>query len=177
MTEPGEIDWSVWNESLDLRERVGRHLAEHCPLSRWRVRLYRWAGMKLGSGVAIGPGVSVDGYPRNITLEDSVEINRGVYFLAREQISIGRNTAVSPFVKILTSANPNARHNALGAVYPPTKKPVTIGADCWIGAGAILLPGVTVGAMSVVAAGAVVTQDVADHSLVGGVPARLLRRI
>ena len=56
-------------------------------------------------------------------------------------------------------------------------KPVVIGDDVWIGANAVVLPGVTIGNHSVVAAGAVVTKDVPDHTLVGGVPAKVIKNI
>ena len=56
-------------------------------------------------------------------------------------------------------------------------KPVTIGNDIWIGANAVILPGVSIGDHSVVAAGAVVTKDVPPHSLVAGVPARIIKQI
>lgn len=55
--------------------------------------------------------------------------------------------------------------------------PVTIGDDIWIGANAVILPGVSIGAHSVVAAGAVVTKDVPPHSLVAGVPAKIIKEI
>ena len=55
--------------------------------------------------------------------------------------------------------------------------PVNIGNDIWIGANAVVLPGVTIGDHSVVAAGAVVTKDVPSHSLVAGVPAKIIRQI
>ncbi len=55
--------------------------------------------------------------------------------------------------------------------------PVTIGDDIWIGANAVILPGVSIGHHSVIAAGAVVTKDVPPHSLVAGVPARIIRQI
>lgn len=56
-------------------------------------------------------------------------------------------------------------------------KPVIIGDDVWIGANAVVLPGVTIGRHCVVAAGAVVTKDVPDHSVVGGVPAKILKTL
>ena len=55
--------------------------------------------------------------------------------------------------------------------------PVTIGDDIWIGANAVILPGVTIGDHSVVAAGAVVTKDVPPHTLVGGVPAKIIKTL
>lgn len=56
-------------------------------------------------------------------------------------------------------------------------KPVVVGDDVWIGANAVVLPGVTIGSHCVVAAGAVVTKDVPDHTLVGGVPAKIIKNI
>lgn len=56
-------------------------------------------------------------------------------------------------------------------------KPVIIGDDVWIGANAVVLPGVTIGKHCVIAAGAVVTKDVPDHSVVGGVPAKILKTL
>ncbi|MDE7086145.1 MAG: acyltransferase [Prevotella sp.] len=56
-------------------------------------------------------------------------------------------------------------------------KPVIIGDDVWIGANAVVLPGVTIGRHCVVAAGAVVTKDVPDHSVVGGIPAKILKTL
>lgn len=56
-------------------------------------------------------------------------------------------------------------------------KPVVIGDDVWIGANAVILPGVTIGRHSVVAAGAVVTKDVPDYSLVAGIPAKVIKQL
>lgn len=58
-----------------------------------------------------------------------------------------------------------------------TRKPIAIGNDVWIGAGAIILAGVKVGDHSVIAAGAVVTEDVPERAVVGGVPARIIKRL
>jgi acetyltransferase-like isoleucine patch superfamily enzyme len=56
-------------------------------------------------------------------------------------------------------------------------KSIHIGKNVWLGAGAIILPGVTVGENSIVAAGAVVTKDVPSNTIVGGVPARVIKKI
>ncbi len=57
---------------------------------------------------------------------------------------------------------------------PWIERDVHIGADVWIGANAVVLPGITIGDHSIVAAGAIVTKDVAAYSVVGGVPARVI---
>jgi acetyltransferase-like isoleucine patch superfamily enzyme len=69
--------------------------------------------------------------------------------------------------------NPNTRIDEQGV----TTKAVVIGDDCWIGANAVILPGVTIGEHCVVAAGAVVTKDVEPNTVVGGVPAKVIRKI
>ena len=66
------------------------------------------------------------------------------------------------------------RERATGAEHG---EPITIGDDCWIGGGAVICPGVTIGDRCIVAAGAVVTKDVPDDSMVGGSPARIIRKL
>ena len=68
--------------------------------------------------------------------------------------------------------NPKGRREHLGIA-----KPVTIGNDVWIGGNVTILPGVNIGNNVVVAAGAVVTKDVPDNSLIGGVPAKIIREL
>ena len=100
-----------------------------------------------------------------------MNINSEVMLQAFENITIGKNSTLAYRVMINTSANPNAEYNELGKIYPPIYKEVHIGDNCWIGAGAIILPGVTIGNGSVIAAGAVVNKDVPDNVMVAGVPA------
>lgn len=70
-------------------------------------------------------------------------------------------------------SDPNKRIDEQGI----STTPVTIGDDIWIGANAVILPGVTIGNHSVIAAGAVVTKDVPPHSLAAGVPAKIIKTI
>lgn len=68
---------------------------------------------------------------------------------------------------------PNMEKTLLKSI-PDAGQDITIGADCWIASGAIIFGGVTIGDNSVVMAGAVVTRDVPENSVVGGVPARII---
>ena len=131
----------------------------------------------MGKDVRIGDSVSFCINPGNVILRDRVEVNYGVCFHAREKIIVGENTAISPFVKFITSQNPNALHNKLNKYYEPVKKPIMIGDNVWIGVGAVILPGVTIGEMSVIAAGAVVTRDVPAYTVVGGMPAKVIKHL
>ena len=69
--------------------------------------------------------------------------------------------------------NPDIRIDEQGV----STKPVVIGNDIWVGANAVILPGITIGDHSVIAAGAIVTKDVPPHSLVAGVPAKVIKQI
>lgn len=112
-----------------------------------------------------------------IVCADNVNINAEVMFIALRNISIGKNSTLAYRVMITTSANPNSTYNSLSTIYPPIEKEVVIGNNCWIGAGAIILPGVTIGNGSVVAAGAVVNRDVPDNVMVAGVPAQVKKHL
>lgn len=108
---------------------------------------------------------------------DNVNINAETMFVAIRDITIGNNSTIAYRVIITTSANPNAPYNKLCSIYEPKHEEIHIGNDCWIGAGAILLPGVRIGNGSVVAAGAVVNRDVPDNVMVAGCPAVIKKRL
>ena len=86
-----------------------------------------------------------------------------------DHVMIGPNTLITTVNHPLT---PMGRRRHLGIA-----KPVRIGNDVWIGGNVTILPGITIGNNVVVAAGAVVTKDIPDNTLVGGVPARKIRDI
>lgn len=116
-------------------------------------------------------GTKVYGDYHNIVLHKNCDVNYGCFLLAKARIEIGDNSALAYGVSIITSAYPNGEHNALSMLYPAKTAPVIIGKDCWVGANSTILPGVTIGDFSVVAAGSVVTKDVPSGVLVAGVPA------
>ena len=97
--------------------------------------------------------------------------------LAKDRIEIGENSTLAYGTTVLTSANPNGPKNKLSEIYPKKTAPVIIGKNVWVGANATILPGITIGEMSVVAAGAVVTKDVPPGVLVAGNPAIVKKKI
>lgn len=110
---------------------------------------------------------------RNIHVGDDFLANYNVTILDIMEVRIGNHVMIGPGTLISTvnhPLNPMGRRKHLGI-----GKPVTIGNDVWIGGNVTILPGVTIGNNVVVAAGAVVTKDVPDNTLVGGVPARKIR--
>ncbi len=109
----------------------------------------------------------------NITLGKNVFINSGCCFQDWGGITIGDGVLIGHNVVLATvnhALPPERRHDNIPA-------PVRIGANVWIGSNATVLPGVTVGENSVVAAGAVVTRDVPANAVVAGVPAKVIKEI
>ena len=114
-------------------------------------------------------------YPWKISIGHGVWINRGCEFYGsmlagNAKITIGDHSALGPRVRVLS-----ATHNYHQLTLPDEAASVTLGHHVWIGAGATILPGVTIGDGAVVAAGSVVTRDVAPFSIVTGNPARFLK--
>jgi acetyltransferase-like isoleucine patch superfamily enzyme len=111
--------------------------------------------------------------PRSkVVIEEGVAIAQFVQIWAHGGVRIGRNSLIAAHA-IITSSTHDYR--AVPIRSTRIDKPVDIGADVWIGSGAIIMPGVTIGDGAVVGAGAVVLQDVAPNAIVVGNPATLLK--
>jgi len=126
----------------------------------------------LGKGSVIRPPFYCD-YGYNIRIGPGCFLNHGCVLLDVMPIEIGAFCQLGPYVQLLTPDHPRDPHvRRQGA---ERADPIRIGENVWIGGGALVLPGVTIGRDAIVAAGAVVTRDVSPGSTVGGVPARPLR--
>ena len=112
-------------------------------------------------------------FGKNTRVGRGVFINFGCTFLDQGGITIEDGVFIAPDVKILTEGHPEepTRRRTL------VTKPVHVGRNVWIGAGATILPGVSIGENAIIAAGAVVSKDVEANMIVGGVPARPIRPI
>ncbi len=138
------------------------------PTNILRVTCYRAIfGMKLGKGAKIEAGCLILGGPRRITIGEGSVINRGVVLDGRFPLTIGANVSVSFQSVILT-----LEHDLQAADFRAVGAPVAIADRVFIGARAIVLPGVSIGEGAAVAAGAVVTRDVEPYAIVSGVPAK-----
>jgi maltose O-acetyltransferase len=124
---------------------------------------------EVGDGAVIRPPFHCDfGY--NIRLGQNVFLNFNCVILDVVAVTIGAGTQIGPAVQIYTADHP--RDPALRKTGAEFGRPVSIGQSVWIGGGAIILPGLTIGDHAVVGAGAVVTRDVPQGVTVFGNPAR-----
>lgn len=112
-------------------------------------------------------------HPECISFGNRVDVGENVIIRGGGGISIGNDVLIAAGAALVSEGHP---------VNPPrwgrnVSKPVRIGNEVWIGANAVVLPGVTIGDGSIVAAGAVVSRDVPGNVVVAGVPARVIRAI
>lgn len=112
-------------------------------------------------------------FGRHIRLGKNVFINTGVIMTDLGGITIDDNVLIAPRVNIVTVNHPENSKHRRGIIL----KPMHIKKNAWIGAGATILAGVTIGENAIVAAGSVVSKDVPDNMIVGGIPAKVIRAI
>lgn len=127
-----------------------------------------------GNDVAIRRGARFFGF-KNISIGNNVYVGENVYIYAFEgKVEIGNKVLIANGVTI-NSRNHNFKDKDTPIMYQGySASSVVIHSDVWIGAGAIILPGIVIGQGAVIAAGAVVSKDVPPYSVVGGVPARVI---
>ena len=131
-------------------------------------------GAKIGSRCTFYPGVWV-APGRNLVLGDDVDLALDVLLTTSGGVNIGSRTLVGYRAQILSANHiiPPDRGRIFGAGHE--KQPVVIGCDVWIGANCIILPGVSIGEGSVIAAGSVVSKDVPAFSIAAGIPAKVFQ--
>ncbi|REE97326.1 sugar O-acetyltransferase [Thermomonospora umbrina] len=128
----------------------------------------------VGAGVNIRPPLYVD-YGSYITIGSGTFANYGLTALDVAPITIGDDVQIGPNVQLLTPTHPldpEQRRAKLEAA-----EPIVVEDNVWLGGGAIVLAGVTIGVNSVIGAGAVVTKDVPPNVVAVGNPARVIRRL
>ncbi|NEC67356.1 acyltransferase [Streptomyces sp. SID9727] len=132
----------------------------------------------IGEQVTLTAGLMPDldlGPDPILTLGDGVVLGRGSHVVADTTVTIGADTYCGPYVYITsTNHSYDDPHQPVGKQWP-RMEPVSIGPGCWIGTGAVILPGARLGRNVVVAAGAVVRGEVPDRAVVAGAPARVVR--
>ena len=140
-------------------------------------------GLRFGDNVTVGKFAQIrptnqygGSIGQGLSIGNNSNIGPYSYVGCSGQISIGENVMISPRVSIYAE-----NHNFLDVEKPMkaqgvTRECVIIEDDCWIAANSVILAGVTVGAGSIVAAGSVVTKNVEPYSIVGGNPAKLIKK-
>ncbi|MFA6126996.1 MAG: acyltransferase [Bacteroidales bacterium] len=139
------------------------------------------AGVHLGDNVSILKGTIIEctGVMRNLgeglTIGNNVGIAQNGFIQVRGKVVIGDNVIFGPNVSVFSENHVFDNPDIPVSIQGETRKGVTIEEGAWIGTRAVILDGVTVGRNSIVAAGSIVTRDVPAYTVVGGVPAKVLR--
>ena len=172
-----------YRNRLSLWNRLGRALWNACWLvfCRWTPpgvgAFYAWRnfwlrvfGAKLGSRVHVYPSARI-WQPWNLAAGDGACIAAGAECYCADAITLGKGAIVSQNAYLCT-----ASHDIALETFDLKTAPVSVGANAWVASRAIVLPGVTLGEGAVVAAGAVVTKDVDPWTVVGGNPAKFIKK-
>lgn len=149
-------------------------LPRYRTLNALKTLYLRSFGAQIGHRVVYYPGISILS-GRKLVLGDDVDLATGVLVTTDGGVKIGDRTLVGYGTKILSR-----NHRILPLPEPiftsgHETRPVIIGADVWIGANCVILPGARIGDHAVVAAGSVVTKEVPPGAIVGGVPAKIMK--
>lgn len=132
--------------------------------------------IRIGCNTTIGPGVHLIPNGGRIEIGSNTDIGRGLLVISKGEVRIGNNVLIGPDCKIIAFDHSFSNGNIPIAKQQTVGRGVLIDDDVWFGANAVILDGVKIGKGAVVGAGAVVTKDVKPYTVVGGVPAKLIKR-
>jgi len=157
----------LYNYLLDFELMVLRWVS-HVPSHTFRKLFYTLAGMRIGSGSVVHMWANFF-EPSGISIGDDTIVGDHVFLDGRAALTIGNHVDIASSVMIY-----NSEHDLEKEDFSARVEPVVVGDYVFIGPRVIILPGVKVGKGAVLAAGAVVTKDVPEFSIVGGVPAKVI---
>lgn len=147
----------------------------HAPLAnRWKRAFMCWQGAQVGKNPKFFQGVWVVSC-ENLRIGDNVSVGRNVMIIALGGITIGNDVMLAHASQLLSAGHRIPEGCGSMRWAGPEMGPIVVQDNVWVGAQAILLPGVTIGEGAVVGAGAVVTKDVPPYTIVGGVPAQVIK--
>lgn len=155
------INW--W---LDLKLFFVHLISLHVPVYSVRKLVFRLVGVRIGKGTTIHMGCKFFD-PRGVSIGTDSKIGDRAFLDGRSALIIGDHVDIASEVMIY-----NSEHDIESGEFSAVEEPVEIGDYVFIGPRALILPGVKIGRGAVVAAGAVVTKEVPDFVVVGGVPAK-----
>jgi len=147
-----------------------------CP--KIKARFFRWAGVKVGEGVELFQGIKIQGIGE-LEIGDHAFIGNDVLFMLNEgsKIVVGSSCMVSSRSVLVTGFHETTPNGDRIMSHEGTSSTITIGRGTGISVSCTILPGVTIGEMALIAAGAAVAKDVAPYTLVGGCPAKFIRSL
>jgi acetyltransferase-like isoleucine patch superfamily enzyme len=158
----------LFNWVLDFELMILHWFSDHCPIWTIRRLFFLLAGIKIGRGSTIHMGTRFF-LPDGIQIGDDSIVGYRTFLDGRKTLIIGNHVDIASEVMIY-----NSEHDLESEKFDAIEAPVEIGDYVFIGPRAIILPGIKVGCGAVIAAGAVVTKDVPDFAIVGGVPAKII---
>lgn len=157
-----------YNWYLDFKLALIHFISEFVPLHTVRHIVFKLGGVKIGTGSTIHMGVRFF-EPKGVQIGEDTIVGYRSFLDGRETLKIGNHTDIASEVMIY-----NSEHNLESEGFEAISAKVEIGDYVFIGPRAIIMPGVKIGKGSVVAGGAVVTKDVPEFTIVGGVPAKII---
>jgi acetyltransferase-like isoleucine patch superfamily enzyme len=162
--------WEVINQAYKLTTRM--NTSPDLSFDEVRVLFEQLTGEAVHESFMLWPPFYTD-FGRNIRVGKNVFINHACTFMDRGGITIEDDVLIGPKVNLITTGHPISPANRKATI----SNPILIKKNVWLGAGATVTPGVTIGENSIVAAGAVVTKDVPANTIMGGVPAKVIKTI
>ncbi len=154
---------------VSFKNYIINHLIANFPIMKVRYFFFRLAKISIGKKTIINMNTYILG-SNNLEIGNMCHINQSCFLDARGGIKIGDNVSISHYVRLVTGS-----HNVQDAIFPVVLKPIVIEDSVWIGIGATVLQGVKIGRGAIICAGSVVTKDVPEFTIVGGVPARVIK--
>ena len=168
-------DESIMKEQLVCLEKLYDYNHTRPLEQEKRQSLLKDMFAEIGENCYIEPPFHSNWGGRNIHFGNNIYCNFNTTLVDDTHIYVGDNTMFGPNVTVATAGHPiNAELRKQGYQY---NAPVRIGKNCWIGAGALILPGVTIGDNVVIGAGSVVTKDVPSNVVAVGNPCKVLREV
>lgn len=144
---------------------------------KWRLRIVRYVARiggerskMLSDSISLARKCRID-YPWRLKMGEKSSLGNGAWVYCLNNISIGSNCCIGEDVRLLTGS-----HDVTSPHFDLVTKPILIQDNVWIATAAIILPGITIGEGAVIAAGSVVTKDVAPWTVVGGNPAKFIKK-
>jgi maltose O-acetyltransferase len=174
---------SIHRQLTALNEKFGGGFLNSLPTDIWSAKYTKWlklAGAKIGENSYIHKKVTVR-HPENIIIGENVMIPATTDMAGMGKIEIGNNTLVGASVRFITNHHPldddtlTREEQLVG-----TQQPIKIGNRCWIMNNVLIIAGkkgITIGDNVWIASGSIVTSDVESNVLIGGIPAKVIKRI